>query len=205
MGHLQKLGSRGRRGRARRLAAAALAVAGAALAGCAAPGPAHPAAPAAAAPAAAAPAAAAPAAAAPAAAAPVAVAPAPAEAGDRFARGKAVLGRLDPAAPQRVMDGYAGLAPDFGRYVIEYPFGDIYARPGLDLRTRLLTAVAALAAVGDSEVPLGNHIRYALNVGCTRDEIVETIMQTSVYAGFPRAVKGLAVAEKVLAEQGGGK
>ncbi|XXY54650.1 carboxymuconolactone decarboxylase family protein [Sorangium sp. So ce269] len=185
MGQSQKIGSRGRRGRARRLAAAALAVAGAALAGCAAPGPARPAAPVA--------------------VAPAAAAPAPAEAGDRFARGKAVLGRLDPAAPQRVMDGYAGLAPDFGRYVIEYPFGDIYARPGLDLRTRLLTAVAALAAVGDSEVPLGNHIRYALNVGCTRDEIVETIMQTSVYAGFPRAVKGLAVAEKVLAEPGGGK
>ncbi|XYH96909.1 carboxymuconolactone decarboxylase family protein [Sorangium sp. So ce1128] len=163
-----------------RPAAAALAVAGAALAGCAAPGPARP-------------------------AAPAAVAPAPAEAGDRFARGKAVLGRLDPAAPQRVMDAYAGVAPDFGRYVIEYPFGDIYARPGLDLRTRLLTAVAALAAVGDSEVPLGNHIRYALNAGCTREEIVETIMQTSVYAGFPRAVKGLAVAEKVLAERGGGQ
>ncbi|WP_437669384.1 carboxymuconolactone decarboxylase family protein [Sorangium sp. So ce131] len=76
-------------------------------------------------------------------------------------------------------------------------------RPGLDLRTRLLTAVAALAAVGDSEVPLGNHIRYALNVGCTREEIVETVMQVSVYAGFPRAVKGLAVVEKVLAERGG--
>ncbi|KYF85792.1 hypothetical protein BE18_03355 [Sorangium cellulosum] len=99
------------------------------------------------------------------------------------------------------MEAYAGVAPDFGRYVIEYPFGDIYARPGLDLRTRLLTAVAALAAVGDSEVPLGNHIRYALSVGCTREEIVETIMQVSVYAGFPRAVKGLAVLEKVLAER----
>ncbi|KYF87116.1 hypothetical protein BE20_26955, partial [Sorangium cellulosum] len=128
-------------------------------------------------------------------------APAPAAAGDRFARGEAVLGRLDPAAPRRVMEAYAGVAPDFGRYVIEYPFGDIYARPGLDLRTRLLTAVAALAAVGDSEVPLGNHIRYALSVGCTREEIVETIMQVSVYAGFPRAVKGLAVLEKVLAER----
>ncbi|WP_438006263.1 carboxymuconolactone decarboxylase family protein [Sorangium sp. So ce321] len=195
MGQSQKIGSRGRRGRARRLAAVALAMAGAALAGCAAPGPARPASPATAAPATAALAI----------AAPATAVPAPAEAGDRFARGKAVLGRLDPAAPQRVMDVYAGLAPDFGRYVIEYPFGDIYARPGLDLRTRLLTAVAALAAVGDSEVPLGNHIRYALNVGCTREEIVETIMQTSVYAGFPRAVKGLAVAEEVLAEQGGGQ
>ncbi|KYG04408.1 hypothetical protein BE21_46975, partial [Sorangium cellulosum] len=130
-------------------------------------------------------------------------APAPAAAGDRFARGETVLGRLDPAAPRRVMEVYAGVAPDFGRYVIEYPFGDIYARPGLDLRTRLLTAVAALAAVGDSEVPLGNHIRYALKVGCTREEIVETVMQVSVYAGFPRAVKGLAVLEKVLAERGG--
>ncbi|WP_437971648.1 carboxymuconolactone decarboxylase family protein [Sorangium sp. So ce260] len=168
----------GRRGRAARLVAAALATAAAALSGCAATGPVRPASP------------------------PVA-APAPAESGDRFSRGKAVLGRLDPAAPQRVMDVYAGVAPDFGRYVIEYPFGDIYARPRLDLRTRLLTAVAALAAVGDSEVPLGNHVRYALNIGCTREELVETVMQVSVYAGFPRAVKGLAVVEKVLAERGG--
>ncbi|WP_437820369.1 carboxymuconolactone decarboxylase family protein [Sorangium sp. So ce1078] len=168
----------GRRGRAARLVAAALAAAAAALSGCAATGPARPASP------------------------PVA-ASAPAEPGDRFSRGKAVLGRLDPAAPQRVMDAYAGVAPDFARYVIEYPFGDIYARSGLDLRTRLLTAVAALAAVGDSEVPLGNHVRYALNIGCTREEIVETVMQVSVYAGFPRAVKGLAVVEKVLAERDG--
>ncbi|WP_437321274.1 carboxymuconolactone decarboxylase family protein [Sorangium sp. So ce385] len=171
----------GRCGRAARLAAAALAAA--ALAGCAATGPARPASPPP--------------------ASPPAASPAPAAAGDRFARGEAVLGRLDPAAPRRVMEVYAGVAPDFGRYVIEYPFGDIYARPGLDLRTRLLTAVAALAAVGDSEVPLGNHLRYALNVGCTREEIVETIMQVSVYAGFPRAVKGLAVLEKVLAERAG--
>ncbi|WP_438025757.1 carboxymuconolactone decarboxylase family protein [Sorangium sp. So ce233] len=164
----------------RRLAAVALAAAVAALAGCAATGPARPASP------------------------PVQrPAPAPAEAGDRLARGKAVLGRLDPAAPQRVLDGYAAVAPDFGRYVLEYPFGDIYARPGLDQRTRLLTAVAALAAIGDSEVPLGNHIRYALNAGCTREEVVETMMQVSVYAGFPRTVKGLAVLEKVLAERGG--
>ncbi|CAA9438107.1 MAG: 4-carboxymuconolactone decarboxylase, partial [uncultured Phycisphaerae bacterium] len=122
--------------------------------------------------------------------------------GDRYARGAEVLGRLDPAAPQRVVDAYAKVSPDFGRYVIEYPFGDIYARPGLDTRTRLLAAIAALTAVGDTEVPLGHHVRYALNAGCTREQIVETIVQTSVYAGFPRAVAGLAVAEEAFEEHG---
>ena len=121
--------------------------------------------------------------------------------GDRYARGAEVLGRLDPAAPQRVVDAYAKVSPDFGRYVIEYPFGDIYARPGLDTRTRLLAAIAALTAVGDTEVPLGHHVRYALNAGCTREQVVETVMQTSVYAGFPRAVAGLAVAEEAFEAQ----
>ena len=121
---------------------------------------------------------------------------------DRYARGAQMLGRLDPAAPQRVVDAYAKLSPDFGRYVIEYPFGDIYARPGLDTRTRLLAAIAALTAVGDAGVPLGHHVRYALNAGCTREQIVETIVQTSVYAGFPRAVAGLAVAEEAFEQQG---
>ncbi len=129
--------------------------------------------------------------------------PATATAGsDRYARGAEVLGRLDPTAPRRVVDACAKVSPDFGRYVIEYPFGDIYARPGLDTRTRLLAAIAALTAVGDTGVPLGHHVRYALNAGCTREQVVETIMQTSVYAGFPRAVAGLAVAEEAFKEHG---
>lgn len=115
-------------------------------------------------------------------------------------RGKKVLDRLDPGAGQRVLDNYAKVSPEFGKDVVRYPFGDVYSSPGLDTRTRLLAAVAALTAVGDSEAPLGTHIRYALNAGCKRDEIAEVIRQTAVYAGFPRAVKALAVAEKAFAD-----
>ena len=101
-----------------------------------------------------------------------------------------MLGALDPDAPRRVMENYADLAPGFGRYVIESPFGEIYADPALDQRTRRLAAVAALTAVGDVEIPLAAHVRYALAAGATREEIVATVVQTSVYAGFPAVGQG---------------
>ncbi len=74
-----------------------------------------------------------------------------------------------------------------GRYTIEYPFGDIYSRQGLDLKSREIATVAALSAMGNAEPPqLKVHINAALNVGCTPEEIVEIIIQMSVYAGFPQ-------------------
>ena len=71
--------------------------------------------------------------------------------------------------------------------MIEFPFGDIYSRPGLDLRSREIAVVAALTAMGNAAPQLKVHIQGALNVGVSRTEIVETIMQMAVYAGFPAA------------------
>lgn len=118
---------------------------------------------------------------------------------DRYERGLAKLREVDGEAGERVMQSLDGIAPDFARYLIEFPFGDIYSRPGLDLRSREIAVVAALTALGNAAPQLQVHIRGALNVGVSRTEIVETIMQMAVYAGFPAALNGLVAAREVFA------
>ncbi|ANQ87117.1 carboxymuconolactone decarboxylase family protein [Azoarcus olearius] len=119
---------------------------------------------------------------------------------DRYATGLARLREIDGEAGERVVASLADIAPDFARYLIEFPFGDIYSRPGLDLRSREIAVVAALTALGNAAPQLKVHIRGALNVGVSRDEIVETIMQMAVYAGFPAALNGLFAAREVFGE-----
>ncbi|QPC44066.1 carboxymuconolactone decarboxylase family protein [Kaustia mangrovi] len=116
----------------------------------------------------------------------------------RYQRGLDKLAEIDGEAGQAVVDALAGIAPDFARYVLEFPFGDIYSRPGLDLKSRELATVAALTALGNAAPQLKVHIQAALNVGCSREEIVETIMQMAVYAGFPAALNGLFSAKEVF-------
>jgi 4-carboxymuconolactone decarboxylase len=118
---------------------------------------------------------------------------------ERYQRGLEKLAEIDPQAAQRVIDSLAKIAPDFARYVVEFPFGEIFSRPGLDLRTRELITVSALTAMGHAAPQLKAHIGLALNAGCTRQQIVETIIQMAVYAGFPAALNGLFLAQEVFA------
>lgn len=117
----------------------------------------------------------------------------------RYLQGLAKLREIDGQAGEHVVASLADIAPDFARYLIEFPFGDIYSRPGLDLRSREIAVVAALTAMGNAAPQLKVHLQAALNVGVTREEIVEVIMQMSVYAGFPAALNGLAAAREVFA------
>ena len=117
---------------------------------------------------------------------------------ERYARGWQKLQEIDGAAGERVIDSLKDIAPDFARYLIEFPFGDIYSRPGLDLKSREIATVAALTALGNAAPQLKVHIQAALNVGCSRQEVVETIMQMAVYAGFPAALNGLFAAQEVF-------
>lgn len=119
----------------------------------------------------------------------------------RYARGWEKLREIDGHAGERVVDSLADIAPDFAKYLIEFPFGDIYSRPQLDLKAREIGVVAALTALGNAAPQLKVHIHGALNVGCTRDEVVEIIMQMAVYAGFPSALNGLFAAKEVFAER----
>jgi 4-carboxymuconolactone decarboxylase len=120
---------------------------------------------------------------------------------DRYERGLRRLKEIDGEAGERVIESLKDIAPDLGRYTIEFPFGDIYSRPGLDLRSREIATVAALTALGNARPQLKVHINAALNVGCTRQEIVEVIIQMAVYAGFPAALNGMFAAKEVFAER----
>ncbi len=120
---------------------------------------------------------------------------------DRYERGWEKLKEIDGEAGERVIDSLRDIAPDFARYVIEFPFGDIYSRPALDLKSREIAVIAALTALGNAAPQLKVHIHGALNVGCTREEVIEVIMQMAVYAGFPAALNGLFAAKEVFQER----
>jgi 4-carboxymuconolactone decarboxylase len=120
---------------------------------------------------------------------------------ERYQRGWEKLKEVDGHAGEKVIESLRDIAPDFARLLIEFPFGDIYSRPGLDLRTRELAVVAALTALGNAAPQLKVHIDGARNVGCSEQEIVEVIMQMAVYAGFPAALNGLFAAKEVFAHR----
>ena len=121
----------------------------------------------------------------------------------RFQRGLERLRAIDGQAGERVLASLKDIAPDFARYLIEFPFGDIYSRPGLDLRSREIATVAALTAMGNAAPQLKVHIAAALHVGLTQEEIIEVMMQMAVYAGFPAALNGLFAAKEVFASHRG--
>ena len=118
---------------------------------------------------------------------------------ERYRRGVEILQLLSGNGVEQVTNKVAELAPDFARMTIEFPFGDLYARDALDLRTREVAAVSALAALG--RLPqLRVHVAAALNVGCRPEEVVEVLMQTAIYAGFPSALNALAECQDLLAK-----
>ena len=119
---------------------------------------------------------------------------------ERYDRGLAKLKEIDGQAGEKVIESLKNIAPDFARLLIEFPFGDIYSRPGLDLKVRELAVVAALTALGNAAPQLKVHIHGARNVGCSRQEIVEVMMQMAVYAGFPAALNGLFAAKEVFSQ-----
>ena len=120
---------------------------------------------------------------------------------DRYQQGWQKLAEIDGQAGEQVIASLQDIAPDLARYIIEFPFGDIYSRPGLDLKSREIATVAALTAIGNAQPQLKVHIHGALNVGCTREEVVEVIMQMAVYAGFPAALNGIFAAKDVFVDR----
>lgn len=117
---------------------------------------------------------------------------------DRFQKGLKVLGSINGASGKRIMSMLKDVSPDMARFIIEFPYGDIYSRPGLDLRTRELITIASLVTLGYADKELKAHTANALNAGCTQEEIKETILQMCVYAGFPAALNALFIAQEVF-------
>jgi len=118
---------------------------------------------------------------------------------DLLAKGRAIQAQLWPHVGSSATGAFpaAKLAPDFYRYVAETAFGMLWSRPGLELRDRSLVTVAQLACLGRSD-ELRAHLRGALNLGLSQEELVEVLMHTAVYAGVPAANDALKVAAEVF-------
>ena len=123
------------------------------------------------------------------------------EIGERYERGWNLLKTIDGEAGERVIASLRDVAPDLASYIIEFGFGDVYARGVLSLKEREIATVAALTALGNAQPQLKVHLHGALNVGCSREEVVEVLIQMAVYAGFPAALNGIAALKEVLAER----
>jgi 4-carboxymuconolactone decarboxylase len=117
---------------------------------------------------------------------------------DRYRTGWAKLSEIDGEQGEKVVEALKDISPEFADLLIEFPFGDVYSRPGLDLKSREIATVAALTAMGTATPQLKVHVHGALNVGCSRKEIIEVIIQMAVYAGFPAALNGLFAAKDVF-------
>jgi 4-carboxymuconolactone decarboxylase len=119
----------------------------------------------------------------------------------RYQKGLQKLEEIHGHAGAQVIESLQDIAPDLARYIIEFPFGDIYSHPGLDLKSRQIATIAALTTLGNAQPQLKAHINGALNVGCTREAVVAVIVQMAVYAGFPAALNGILAAKEVFAER----
>lgn len=120
---------------------------------------------------------------------------------DRYRRGIDIADKLASEKVAHFVDsGVAEVAPDFARMVIEFAFGDVYSRDNLDLRSRELIAIAVLAATGTAGPQLRMHIESAASVGLSKADIIEILIQVSLYAGFPASLNALANCHDLLTD-----
>ena len=121
---------------------------------------------------------------------------------ERYEHGRAVFGAVNETAPAAISEALAGVSPELEHQISAWAYGEIYARPHLAPRDRQLVTLGMLSALGGCEPQLEIHVGTALDVGLTPREIVEALLQSAVYCGFPRALNATAVAKQVFAERG---
>ncbi|HLS23013.1 MAG TPA: carboxymuconolactone decarboxylase family protein [Pseudogracilibacillus sp.] len=125
---------------------------------------------------------------------------------ERYEKGMEKLKELilkegdSPTGHMDIGEGFKDIAPDLRKYVVEFAFGDIYARPGIDNKQKVLSTISALVAQGLPQI--GMHVKTGLAVGLKPEEIVGCIMHLIPYCGFPKALNALRVAQEVFEEQG---
>jgi 4-carboxymuconolactone decarboxylase len=99
----------------------------------------------------------------------------------------------------RAIERTTRFTADFQDFITRYAWGEIWARPGLDRRTRSCITLATLVALGREE-ELEMHVRAALRIGLTPDEIKEVLLHSAIYCGVPAANGAFAIAQRVLEE-----
>lgn len=120
---------------------------------------------------------------------------------DRLKRGTERLNEVDGKAGENVIASLDGIAPDLGKYIIEFAFGDVYCRDGLSLQEREIITITSLLTTGGCEPQLEVHINGSLNVGVPPEKVIETFIQCIPYTGFPKVLNAVNVAKKIFAER----
>lgn len=119
----------------------------------------------------------------------------------RFMQGMEQLKAIDGKGGENVIRSLEDIAPDLGKFIIQFAFGDIYTRQGLTTAERELITLSSLLTAGGCEPQLEVHIYGALNVGITPERIIETFLQCIPYTGFPKVLNAVFVAKKVFMER----
>lgn len=120
---------------------------------------------------------------------------------ERFKKGMEKLFEIDGIAGEKVIASLNDIAPDLGKYILEFAFGDIYCRQGLSLKERELITISSLLTAGSCEPQLEVHINASLNVGIPQEKIIEVFIQCIPYTGFPKVLNAVSLAKKIFAER----
>ena len=120
----------------------------------------------------------------------------------RFIQGMEQLKAIDGKGGENVIKSLEDIAPDLGKFIVEFAFGDIYTRGGLTKGEREMITLSSLLTAGGCEPQLKVHIGGALNVGISPEKVIETFLQCIPYTGFPKVLNAVFVAKKVFAERG---
>lgn len=120
---------------------------------------------------------------------------------EKYSQGLALLKELHGGhAGEALVESLKDICPDYVTATIQFAFGEIFSRDGLDLKTRELAVIASCVTLGSAMPQLEAHIEAALTVGATKQEIVEVILQTALYSGFAFVTNALLVAKEVFAK-----
>lgn len=106
----------------------------------------------------------------------------------------------NPTGFMDIGEGFKDIAPDLQKYVVEFAFGQIYSRPGISDKQRVMATITALVAQGKPQIAM--HIKTGLSVGLKPEEIVGVIIHLIPYVGFPSVLNALKVAQEVFKEKG---
>ncbi len=120
----------------------------------------------------------------------------------RFTQGMEQLKAIDGKGGENVIKSLEDIAPDLGKFIVEFAFGDIYTREGLTTEEREMITLSSLLTAGGCEPQLEVHINGALNIGISPEKVIETFLQCIPYTGFPKALNAVYAAKKVFAERG---
>ncbi|MEN6438002.1 MAG: carboxymuconolactone decarboxylase family protein [Syntrophobacter sp.] len=121
--------------------------------------------------------------------------------GERYEKGYRALQMLNAEGADTVIKSLHDIAPEMSEFLVEFAYGDVFSRAGLDPKSRQIATIAALTAMGNATPQLKWHIGAALNIGITPEQLIDIMYVSTVYHGFPAALNGIAAVREIFRER----